>query len=94
MTKTLTLTPIQNFLMHFALTKAHIPGTRLDDLDNLFAARKLFACDPFDGERTVEVPSPLVRYVQAAWPLLPVGELPRTDDLPDAVKAVTEKLKD
>lgn len=94
MTKTLNLNGLENFLLWTAVTKGKIPNTSLEDLDNLFAARKLFVCEPFEGERTVEVPAPLVAYVKAAWRGLPVGELPRTDDLPDAVKAVTEKLKE
>ena len=94
MTKTLTVNNFENYLLWFAMTKGKIQGVSLDDLDNIMAARKLFISAPFDGERAVEVDMKYMPYIRAAWSGIPVGELPRTDDLPDAVKSVAEKLKE
>jgi len=95
MTKTLTLTSFENYILWFAMTKSKIVGTSaVDDLDNIYAARKLFVSPPFEGEKSVELPQKLVAYVRAALSALPVGEMVRTDDLPDAIASVREKLKE
>lgn len=94
MTKTLTLAPIENYLLFVALTQAPVEGTRLSDLTGLDAAKKLFQCPAFEGTRDVEVSHENLKYIRACWEALPVGKIPRTDDLPAAVEAVTKQLKE
>lgn len=94
MTKTLNITPVENYLLFVATSSAPVEGTRLSDFPKLEAAKKLFQCDPFDGSRPVEVPNELLKYVRACWDALPVGRVPRTDDLPAAIDNVTKQLKE
>lgn len=92
--KTLTLNTYENYLLWFAAVHAPLDGLRLSDLPKLEAAKKLFQCERFDGDRTVEVPTDIMPYVKATWEALPIGKLTRTDDLPATVAAVSAKLKE
>lgn len=93
--KTLSLNTYENYLLWFAVVHAPLDGLRISDLPKLEEAKKLFVHEePINGERQVEVSAELLRYLRATWDALPVGKLARTDDLPIAVKSITEKLKD
>jgi hypothetical protein len=58
------------------------------------AAKGLFRRERFDGEIQVEVSSDLLPLLRYAWENLPVGKVPRFDDLPAAIERVTKQLKE
>ena len=94
MTKTLTINAYENSLLLLAIVQSPLEGLRIADLPRVEAAKGLFRRERFDGEIAVEVPSDLVPLLRHAWDNLPVGKIPRFDDLPAAVERVTKQLKE
>lgn len=91
-TTKLKLTSQENYLLLIAVVNSPLKGLRLSDLPKVEEVKRCFKRSTFDGEIEVEIPTDGMPYVRAAWASFPLGEVPRTDDLPAVVDSINKKI--